>query len=100
MANSVENFLDFRILSSFSIDFFFLRPLPDEYLHYAREDTHYLLYIYDLLRNRLLEIRNQNPQLLTTVYEKSKIICQKVTKTFVFLVCRRTVLFFSFFLDL
>ncbi|KAF5955639.1 hypothetical protein HYC85_008495 [Camellia sinensis] len=27
-----------------------LRPLPDEMLRYAREDTHYLLHIYDLMR--------------------------------------------------
>ena len=54
------------------------RPLPEEYLRYAREDTHYLLYIYDLLRNRLLEVRNKNPQLLQSVYAKSKMICQKV----------------------
>ena len=27
-----------------------IRPLPEEMLQYAREDTHYLLYIYDRLR--------------------------------------------------
>jgi exosome complex exonuclease RRP6 len=31
------------------------RPLPLEMLEYARSDTHYLLYIYDNLRNALLE---------------------------------------------
>lgn len=31
------------------------RPLPEEMLYYARSDTHYLLYIYDMLRNSLLE---------------------------------------------
>ncbi|KAF9616938.1 hypothetical protein IFM89_033008 [Coptis chinensis] len=30
-----------------------LRPLPDDMLKYAREDTHYLLYMYDLMRRRL-----------------------------------------------
>jgi exosome complex exonuclease RRP6 len=29
-----------------------VRPLPPEMLHYAREDTHYLLYIFDKLRVR------------------------------------------------
>uniref|UniRef100_A0A804UM03 3'-5' exonuclease domain-containing protein n=4 Tax=Zea mays TaxID=4577 RepID=A0A804UM03_MAIZE len=29
------------------------RPLPDEMIKYAREDTHYLLYIYDLMRQAL-----------------------------------------------
>jgi len=27
-----------------------IRPLPEEMLKYAREDTHYLLHIYDKLR--------------------------------------------------
>ena len=33
----------------------FSRPLPREMLDYARSDTHYLLYIYDNLRNALLD---------------------------------------------
>lgn len=32
-----------------------IRPLPQEMLEYARSDTHFLLYIYDCLRNELLE---------------------------------------------
>lgn len=32
-----------------------IRPLSDEMLRYAREDTHYLLYVYDLLRLQLLD---------------------------------------------
>ncbi|CAF5149377.1 unnamed protein product, partial [Rotaria sp. Silwood1] len=36
-----------------------IRPLPKEYCRYAREDTHYLLYIYDRLRNQLLDL-NEN----------------------------------------
>ena len=32
-----------------------VRPLPDEMQKYAREDTHYLLYIYDRIRIDLLE---------------------------------------------
>ncbi|PIN04553.1 Ribonuclease D [Handroanthus impetiginosus] len=32
-----------------------IRPLPHEMIKYAREDTHYLLYIYDLMRARLLK---------------------------------------------
>lgn len=31
-----------------------IRPLPEEMLNYARSDTHFLLYIYDCLRNELL----------------------------------------------
>lgn len=31
-----------------------IRPIPEEMLFYARTDTHFLLYIYDNLRNSLL----------------------------------------------
>lgn len=32
------------------------RPLSDEQMLYARQDTHYLLYIYDFMKNALLDI--------------------------------------------
>lgn len=32
-----------------------VRPLPPHLINYARSDTHYLLYIYDELRNALLD---------------------------------------------
>jgi exosome complex exonuclease RRP6 len=31
------------------------RPLPAEMMRYAREDTHYLLYIYDCIREDLVQ---------------------------------------------
>jgi exosome complex exonuclease RRP6 len=40
-----------------------LRPIPADMLKYAREDTHYLLHIYDRMRIELLERGNQsNPE--------------------------------------
>lgn len=41
------------------------RPLPQEMIDYARSDTHYLLYVYDLMRNEL--IRRGNPQTLNLI---------------------------------
>lgn len=84
-ANKQFQLADWRIrldrkLSGIIICCNWFRPLPEEYLRYAREDTHYLLYIYDLLRNKLSE---KNVQLLKIVYEKSKIICQKVWEEFI-----------------
>lgn len=38
-----------------------LRPLPKEMLDYARSDTHFLLNIYDKLRNALLEMASRPP---------------------------------------
>ncbi|KAI0987594.1 hypothetical protein GJ496_007695 [Pomphorhynchus laevis] len=54
-----------------------VRPLPSELVDYARTDTHYLLYIYDLLRNELVEKGTTTNNLLHTVYDRSKCICLK-----------------------
>lgn len=35
-----------------------IRPLPQELLDYARSDTHYLLYIFDCMRNELIQRSN------------------------------------------
>lgn len=57
------------------------RPLPYPMLEYARADTHYLLYIYDRLRNDLLRKGGQNKsigvELLKNVYERGRDICLK-----------------------
>ncbi len=51
------------------------RPLPEEMFFYAMTDTHFLLYIYDNLRNELLERSNPaNPEenRIELVLQKSK----------------------------
>ncbi|KAF8672592.1 hypothetical protein HU200_049279 [Digitaria exilis] len=52
-----------------------LRPLPDEMIKYAREDTHYLLYIYDLMRLRLVKESSGDSDLLSEVCKRSNEIC-------------------------
>ncbi|XP_032228856.1 exosome component 10 isoform X2 [Nematostella vectensis] len=54
-----------------------IRPLPEEMIRYAREDTHYLLYIHDRLRNELIRTGNENNNLLLSVYSRSTEVCQK-----------------------
>jgi len=58
-----------------------VRPLSKESLEYARMDTHYLLYIYDKMRNLLLEKAREDAQprktYLLTVLSNSKTICLK-----------------------
>ena len=59
-----------------------VRPLPAEMLKYAREDTHYLLYVYDRMRIDLqekgLQSNPQNPQAhLRAAHHKSNAICLK-----------------------
>ncbi|XP_072999326.1 protein RRP6-like 2 [Typha latifolia] len=52
-----------------------LRPLPGEMLKYAREDTHYLLHIYDLMKIRLLSVSTSESDLLLEVHKRSNEIC-------------------------
>lgn len=57
-----------------------VRPLPEEMIRYAREDTHYLLYIYDTLRRRLIATAKVKSTkdlrtYLNVVLRKSKEIC-------------------------
>uniref|UniRef100_A0A1B6F5B3 Exosome complex component 10 homolog n=1 Tax=Cuerna arida TaxID=1464854 RepID=A0A1B6F5B3_9HEMI len=53
------------------------RPLSKEAIKYAREDTHYLLYIYEMLWNKLLEKSNGGPQLLQSAIFRSADTCKK-----------------------
>lgn len=47
-------------------------------VQYARDDTHYLLYIYDKVREALWERGNEQPTQLQVVWQRSKDICLKV----------------------
>lgn len=46
-------------------------------IKYAREDTHYLLYIYDLMKNELIQRGNQTNNLLLAVLNRSRDLCLK-----------------------
>ncbi|XP_021828799.1 protein RRP6-like 2 isoform X2 [Prunus avium] len=55
-----------------------LRPLPEEMVRYAREDTHYLLHMYDLMRTMLCLMPKESENLdtpLVEVYKRSYDIC-------------------------
>ncbi|MPC38912.1 Exosome component 10 [Portunus trituberculatus] len=58
-----------------------IRPLTQEFVDYARQDSHYLLYIYDLMRNELIEKGNQLNNLITAVYQRSVDLCLKIKDT-------------------
>ncbi|KAL4326292.1 hypothetical protein GQ457_11G006270 [Hibiscus cannabinus] len=59
-----------------------LRPLPAVMLRYAREDTHYLLYIYDLMRIKLIsmpvEPEHCDAPLVEQVYKRSSDVCMQL----------------------
>lgn len=54
-----------------------IRPLPQDFISYARQDSHYLLFIYDLMRNELISKGNNLNNLLNAVYCRSTDICMK-----------------------
>lgn len=58
-----------------------IRPLPQEMLTYARSDTHFLLYIYDHLRNELLTASTHNANLMRSSLQLSnEVALQKYDK--------------------
>ena len=51
------------------------RPLPEEMFNYARSDTHFLLYLYDNMRNELIDRSNASQEdgnLIEVVLKKSR----------------------------
>lgn len=54
-----------------------VRPLNTDQMLYARQDTHYLLFIYDNLRNLLLKDK-PNTYELEDVYSQSRAICKVI----------------------
>ena len=54
-----------------------IRPLPAEMVHYARQDTRYLIYVYTKMKNELISQGNANTNLLRAVLRQSNDICRK-----------------------
>lgn len=54
-----------------------MRPLPEQLMKYAQQDTHYLLYIYDMMTNDLIKAANGQSNMVKTVFMDSKLICRK-----------------------
>ena len=53
-----------------------IRPLPKEMLDYARGDTHYLLYIWDRIRNDLLKQGKRGMSFMKQILASSNKRCQ------------------------
>ncbi|KAI2634623.1 ribonuclease H-like domain-containing protein [Xylaria nigripes] len=75
LAYLLKKFIDFDADKKYQLADWRIRPLPEEMFYYARSDTHYLLYIYDNLRNELLSSSQSNTpshDLMFHVIDKSK----------------------------
>ncbi|KAH6686845.1 ribonuclease H-like domain-containing protein [Plectosphaerella plurivora] len=55
LAYLLKRFVDFDADKKYQMADWRIRPIPEEMFYYARSDTHYLLYIYDLVRNELVK---------------------------------------------
>ena len=58
--------------------------MPAEMIRYAREDTHYLLYIYDRVKAELIERSDASKELLLTVLINSREVCKKLYEKKIF----------------
>ena len=56
LADLLQHFLDVDVDKSHQLDDWGKRPLPEDSLYYAQQDTHYLPTLRDILLNRLLEL--------------------------------------------
>ncbi|KAK0649402.1 ribonuclease H-like domain-containing protein [Cercophora newfieldiana] len=71
----LKHFVDFNADKRYQLADWRIRPLDEKMMHYARCDTHFLLYVYDKLRNELLENSDRsNPELnlIEKVLQRSK----------------------------
>ncbi|KAI1007566.1 Exosome complex exonuclease [Podosphaera aphanis] len=75
LAFLLKKFVNFDADKVYQMADWRIRPLPEEMVYYARADTHYLLYIFDHMRNELLDrSQPQDPDkdLMEIVLQKSK----------------------------
>ena len=72
----LQRYTSFEADKRFQLADWRIRPLPNEMLFYARSDTHSLLYIYDRLREELLQ--QGGADAVREVFTRSKATASKV----------------------
>ncbi|KAL6703474.1 exosome nuclease subunit [Coniothyrium glycines] len=75
LAYLLDRFVQFKAQKQYQIADWRTRPLSNELFEYARADTHFLLYIYDNMRNELIEksdFSNPERNKVHDVLQKSK----------------------------
>lgn len=60
LAFLLSRFVDFDADKQYQLADWRMRPIPEEMMYYARSDTHYLLYIYDRVRNDLVDASDRS----------------------------------------
>ncbi|XP_072391404.1 exosome complex component 10 homolog [Diabrotica undecimpunctata] len=77
LAYLMQRYCSFVPNKQFQLADWRIRPLPVELKNYAREDTHHLIYIYQMLKNDLLNKANGSENLLLSVINKSTETCKQ-----------------------
>ncbi|KAL8640405.1 MAG: hypothetical protein Q9228_002674 [Teloschistes exilis] len=75
LAHLLQRFTDYVSDKRYQMADWRMRPLPQQMFDYARSDTHFLLFIYDNMRNELLmksDITIAHGNLINNVHELSK----------------------------
>ncbi|KAL6820623.1 ribonuclease H-like domain-containing protein [Trichoderma camerunense] len=75
LAFLLSKFVNFEADKRYQLADWRMRPLPEEMMYYARSDTHYLLYIYDRIRNDLVQLSDRSSpekDLISIVLKKSR----------------------------
>ncbi|XP_017786027.1 PREDICTED: exosome component 10 [Nicrophorus vespilloides] len=77
LAYLLQRFCSFVPNKQFQLADWRIRPLLEQLKAYAREDTHYLIYIYHMLKNELIKMGNGNNNILKAVFQESTRVCMK-----------------------
>jgi exosome complex exonuclease RRP6 len=77
LAYLLRTYCNFEADKQYQLADWRLRPIPEVMLKYARSDTHFLLYIYDCIRNELAERDNASHNVSREVWRRSTSLCLK-----------------------
>lgn len=75
LAYLLETYAKFKTSKKYQLADWRIRPLLASMMQYARSDTHFLLNIYDQLRNKLIASGDQKLQ--EVLFESRKVACRK-----------------------
>ncbi|KAJ6020710.1 hypothetical protein N7540_006214 [Penicillium herquei] len=68
----LQKFVNFEADKRYQMADWRIRPLPSGMFDYARSDTHYLLFVYDHLRNELIQASTPEASMIDQVNERSQ----------------------------
>ncbi|KAF3923394.1 hypothetical protein ABW21_db0205679 [Orbilia brochopaga] len=72
LAFLLKKYIEFDADKSYQLADWRIRPIPQDMLDYARSDTHFLLYVYDNMRNELIEQSSADENKIEVVMQNSK----------------------------